>query len=266
MSEPLMLTVPEVAEELQTEPLAVFRIIARRRLKAGSIPNSSGPPSYRIERPELIRYINAKSPDLKMPPIEGQFLGIPTEVFRTGSQQEQLRLAALALNEQRLSNEEARQLADEVHESKPRLMGHRLKLNVTPAVRALWNSPLPPPITRHRDAPAYTGPISTHADLIVASVFLRRLQDEAVDLRYNRPRRANPDPLPLVSLLYESPETHAALVAAAIGATVQSTTAPTRQTVDIESPNASTFAIDYVFQLSDLTTAQYVEALAKQIV
>lgn len=145
-----LLSLEEVAEQLELDEPGVQRLIARGKLKAGAIPGThpDGPPRWRISADEIARYVSSNSPDWRdVRRAENQW-DVRTENFAA----EQLAQAVIrAARDQRLADGmvevEGRRYAppfQRVNSGPPVTPAATLnvELKVTPPIRALLDGPL----------------------------------------------------------------------------------------------------------------------------
>jgi len=185
------LSIDESATTLETTPLAVRRLVARKTLPATRLGEGG---SFRIPAADLNAYIGHNAPDL-IPPV----WSTQTERANGAFAQRFADAVIEAAEDQVLSDEQARELfADS-----PMSDSIDFKLTVTPAIRAVVESPVPasvfaPPKQQPPDYPDWR--------FLYLVVYLREAAEKV--LRRGALGLRGGD-------IYESPERYTEVVAAA---------------------------------------------------
>ena len=200
-----LLNIAAVATELNIPPIAVRRLIARRRL-AGTELIADG--DWRVTAADLTAYIKSGAVDLKMPELDnygGWFEPTPRRDLLTLFE----RRILAAIEDQRLTDAQVAQRATEISkfDSSNRI---NVELKASPAIMAVVDGPLP---TTSVDA------VTSKADAAILARFtkfgylwaVKRLRTIAGDVISGMP---SPGLEPHVLRLFKRPEDYDSILAA----------------------------------------------------
>ncbi len=248
-----LLSIEDVAKELDVKPLAVLRLIARNVLRAGRLGDKGDKPVYRVQRADVTAYVAKNCRDLQMPEIEDGWIPLFWRAAPISTQKE---MNALALeNGQRWSEEQVAKWKGKAENRLENVL--RVPLRKTTVISQVWASQPPGPLVRIRGKSADTSPLTTRGQEVLAEAFLRQLRRVV----RKEPLRADSSAAPHLSRVYESPEAYEGFVNATVAQVLDDRTLvhPEAMTVGVMKHQIT---VQYAFPFSQLTTSIDLRKLA----
>jgi len=248
-----LLTIEDVATELDVKPLAVLRLIARRVLTAGRLGDKADKPVYRVQRADVTAYVAKNSPDLAMPEIQDGWIPL---FWRAEPIKTQREMNAMALeNGQRWTEDQVARWKDRAENRQEKVL--RVPLRKTSAIGQVWGSQPSGPPVRIRGKSPDTSPLATRGQEVMADAFLRQLR--AVVRK--EPLRADSSAAPHLSRVYESPEAYERFVNATVAQVLDSRTLVHSEAMTVGVMKHQV-TVEYAFPFSQLTTSIDLRKLA----